>query len=1527
MAEPLGQMVIELGLDSSAFGRGLSGAKQQVKYAMAEMKSGLTVMSQSGKQVDLLSTKQRGLTNVISAQEKVVKSLKTSYDNSFVNGKATEATGRLGTQLQNATSKLNGFRNQLANNASALAQAEVQTEGWTGSLNKVSSAATNAGSKMTAMGSSLTTKLSAPIALGLGVAAKAAVDFDSQISAMGPLLTNGGAVTAKFKAQLDELGNSSKNWSTQYGISTTSINNAMSEMIKRGFTTKQVMGAMPAVLDASVASGEDLGTVMQATASIVEQFGLKANSTAQTTKNTQRVTDALTYSANATAAGFGDMSEAMSYVGPVAQGLGLSVEETAAAIGILSNRGIEGEKAGTNLRGMLTSLVKPTKQNTAGFTAMGISAEQLKKDSSDLPQLIRDITKGTEGWSKADRSKAIAQAFGRENQAAVNALVESGADSLGKLTTATENSSGATKKVADQLNDTKANQIKRFQSAVQVLGITFGEELLPSLTPIVKEATHVVKAFADMDEGTRKFIVHAAMVTAAAGPVLKVTGELSKGFGFIGGGVVNLIAKYAGFKAKSDVLNASMNTTDSATKSVNSTLANVNGTVNTAKTSYGLLGSTFLATGSQAGVLGTALSPLGAAIIGGTVAVAAGVTVWELWGKKAFESAQRTSEWGYDVGAQADESLQKFQNFSSESSAALQTWSTNGKTSAKTVKDSFSDMYSQIKSDSQTTNSQLDKDLKNLDPTVAAIVKSSVETSKKANQEKVKDAEATSKKASSIIKASASNDYKLSSDSAIELSNLNQKMAEDELSVLGVKNSKKKQILAAMNNDVKNMSFQQLDSTKTHLIDTLNSENASYEKQKKVLKSMNLAPKEYQAAIKALGAQHTATQSEIIKGLYNTMKAQKLSTSQMKQGFEDWGVSWKTVKSVMQDAEQSASKSNSTLVKTSSGMSDALKKAANTWNDIVFDPKTGKVKTNAKEEVNKATKSSKKWNAIMFLAKEGKLSTNAAEMVAKAAVENDKWDSMTWKEQKAVIKPEGVEDFVKEMEDSGEWNDLTLEEKEAIVTAKGQKELQAVIAQYGIWDSLTVKEKDLVVKDKATQTLISTLETTGQWNNLTVDQKTAVMNAKGGSELINITSSLGIWNDMPTDQKEAAFDSAKAKSEIVSAVGDLESWNALTPATQQLLTSSNSPEVVAKGIHDIGSWNSLPTSVKTLLANDSQASAVLEQAGINVDKYKLHKPGTKELYGDSKNLDQTLADANIKLGIFGQQKPAAQLGASDNTKPAVDTATTNVLGVPNKTAGVFASNNTQPGVTSATGTINSTPNHTSGLNANNNTFGPVSNATTSINGIPDHTSHLKANKSDFDSKVASIEAWLHHPITKTINIVAKKIGKFEKGTNNFGGGLAIVNDQAGSTYREYIEDNGVNYIPQGRNVVLPLGRHAKVHTASKTARMFPGLPQFAKGLNVPSDADIVRQPKQIVQEVQSAMPTQSDNSGIIAGLANQVQTLTANLSALTKVIQDQTTKEVAVYIDNSVVMNKMAPLVTKAQQNIKTSNNMIRGVR
>lgn len=81
----------------------------------------------------------------------------------------------------------------------------------------------------------------------------------------------------------------------------------------------------------------------------------------------------------------------------------------------------------------------------------------------------------------------------------------------------------------------------------------------------------------------------------------------------------------------------------------------------------------------------------------------------------------------------------------------------------------------------------------------------------------------------------------------------------------------------------------------------------------------------------------------------------------------------------------------------------------------------------------------------------------------------------------------------------------------------------------------------------------------------------------------------------------------------------------------------------------------------------------------------------------------------------------------------------------------------------------------------------------------------------------------------TGTFVKKKVAK---GTQNFEGGLAMVNDEKGiSDPRELIVDKGRAFIPQGKDVLLPLSKGAKVYTASQTKAIMSamGIPHYATG--------------------------------------------------------------------------------------------------
>jgi TP901 family phage tail tape measure protein len=1442
--EPLGRMVIELGLDHSDFGKGLAGVKKETKYAMAELKSSMSVAKMSGKEFDVLSAKATGLSKVMMSQERQVQALGKAYKNSLVDGKASKSTAKLATELQNANAKLMSLRTQYINNAGALAKVRAETTGYTGQLNKMSKAAVTVGTSMSNIGSKMTTKVSMPIAAGLAYATKSAVKFDSQIKAIGPLLTNGATVTSKYKAQLDQLGDASKSMSEKYGVSTTEINNGMTELIRRGYNTNQVLGSMPSIMDATMASGEDLGSVLNTTSSIVEQFGLKSKSTAGTLKNTQMVTDSITYAANATAAGFSDMGEAMSYVGPQAHAAGLSVQETAAAIGELSNKGIEGQKAGTNLRGILTSLVKVTPNASKAFSSMGISAGELKKDANDLPRLIDDITKGTKGWDKADRNKAIATAFGRENQSAMNALLETGSSKLRQLTKDTEDSTGATKKQAEEMSNTSENNVKKLLASLQVLGIEVGAKLVPKLIPLVNKAKDLVDGFSDLDDSTQNTIIKFALLAAAGGPVLAMTGKLIGGFGKVGGSIVTAVGKYAEWKAKTqatkEVLGDVATGATTAGKEVEglATKASVAG-----KGGLSIFGTALTTTEAGAGVLGTSLTVAGAAVTGVGVAALVGAGYWELYGKKAYESSQRVREWGSDIGKDASDAAQSMQNFETTASNALSNTGKSASDNAKIIDQAFKDMTKSAKDFSDKQYKDEVKSAKSIGGVAEEAIKKQAKIERQERQKSISDMESNQKQVERITKNSRDKNVKLTEDQATQIHNLQLKTATDQVKTLGLSQKQERDVIKAEMNETANMSKEQIKNSYDSIAQTRKKYNAQAEDDKKAIRADDeLSEKEKNVAIEAVNKQHFDKLSSLSAGYIAVAKKDGKTMKQIRKDLETANGE-KVANEAFKIYEENVRKTTGIAIKETSDMSKSTKKAAESWNKMVLDPKTGKVKTNAQEEVDKAVKNKDKWNSMMLLVKEGKMSTNAASMIGIAAVNAGEWDKLTLKEKKALIATKGGDDLAAMIEKGKEWNKFTPAEKKAIISAKGKFDLLNALSNLKTWNKLSVKEKKAVLKDNASPAMKQAKIGLNQWNNLTPHMKTVVAKAKGASDVAKGVKNVKDWNSLPTKEKNL------------------------------IANDKNASQIVGKVTNDYKKYISLPKSeVKSLLAKDN-ASKPANNAKIAVDKYgriKMPNPiglkATDKASGPAKTAKKNVKD-------FGNSKPkSVSLTAKNNTNSGVNSSKTSVKGFTsmNGKKPLTTANNTKSGVTSSKGTVNGfmkMPSNKS-ITASNKTSGGVTSAKRSIDSVKGKEVTITA----LFKAVKSGAAKLWHSIG------------FEKGTSNFQGGSALVNDQAGPVYREAIKIPGRRaFVPEGRNVVIEdLPRGSQIIPARLTANMIKG--QKLVSPTIPESSSIIKASDSISESVapqSTVINTVSDSDQkLVKALGDKFDTMSSTFGEL-----------------------------------------------
>ena len=189
-----------------------------------------------------------------------------------------------------------------------------------------------------AVGTAFTT-MGVALGAGLGMAVNTAMDFESQMSRVKGI---SGATAGEF----DALREAAMDLGASTSKSASEVAKGMENMAAMGYEVNEIIAAMPGVISAAEASGEDMAVVTDVVSAALNSFGLEAS-------DASHVADVLAQSANQSAADINDLGYSFKYAAPVAKALGISMEELAAATGIMSDAGIKGEQAGTTLRSAL----------------------------------------------------------------------------------------------------------------------------------------------------------------------------------------------------------------------------------------------------------------------------------------------------------------------------------------------------------------------------------------------------------------------------------------------------------------------------------------------------------------------------------------------------------------------------------------------------------------------------------------------------------------------------------------------------------------------------------------------------------------------------------------------------------------------------------------------------------------------------------------------------------------------------------------------------------------------------------------------------------------------------------------------------------------------------------------------------------------------------------------------------------------------------------------------------------------------
>lgn len=620
--EEIAGLAVKIAMDDSSFTTGVQGLKRELNVLNSGFKVTETSSATFGKSLDGLKSKASSLGEKIEVQQKIVQqyqeqlaksktvleensktmmeleekvdAAKTAWQESAaVEGENAEATQKLEAEYKSLdkeyqsqeqlvtknsksvdgytiqTNKQQAALNSMKNELNATnKEIETQSSKWISAGNQLttlSKKTKDVGEGLTSVGESMSTKVTLPIVAGLTAATVSASTFEHQ---MADIQKEVAAKGEDVNSVMSQMSSSSLKWSEDFGQSTTSINEGLLTLVKDGYSGSEAMNIMGTSLDTARGADEDLATVVDKLGSSLESYGMKTNDAATTTANMSKMADTFAYVANHTKASISGLGEAFSIVGPLASQLKIPMSETASAIGELESNGIDASTAATALQAGLVNLTKPTAKMQAALKEMNFSAFDSTGKMKDLTTIIAEMSQKTAGWTDKQREAAYATIFGKESLSSWGILMHKGSDYLGALSNNANNATGEVKKLSDSMKNTPQNQFKELEESVHALGVAFGEDVLPTLIPIVKETTEMVKGFANLDDGTKKMIITVAGVAAVVGPTLVVAGKVISIIGSIEKGTGRLLSAI-GKKVAANAI-------DTASTATNTTATNIN---------------------------------------------------------------------------------------------------------------------------------------------------------------------------------------------------------------------------------------------------------------------------------------------------------------------------------------------------------------------------------------------------------------------------------------------------------------------------------------------------------------------------------------------------------------------------------------------------------------------------------------------------------------------------------------------------------------------------------------------------------------------------------------------------------------------------------------------------------------------------------------------------------------------------------------------------------------------------------------
>lgn len=353
-------------------------------------------------------------------------------------------------------------------------------------------------------------------------------------------ISTGNADTEKALKNIQALANEY----TKYGVAVADTMDMASQAAAAGKQGADLVAQVNQANKLAVLGGVDQQKSLETTISLTNAFNISA-------KNLSGTIDFLNSVENQTVLSIDDLTTAIPKAAPVVQQLGGDVKDLAFFMTAMKEGGINASEGANAIKSGLSSLINPTAKASAFLKGFGVDVKGIvEADKGNLKKTVVDFANALNTLDPLNRARAIEQMFGKFQFARMSTLfknvTDAGSQAAKVLDLASLTSGQLAYMSEKELKRIESSPLFKFQKAIadfQTQLAPVGEQFMKAVTPIINFGTDVLKAFNNLDNGVKQFIVTATGIGLGLGPVLIMT------FGLIANGVAQIIKGFALFKS------------------------------------------------------------------------------------------------------------------------------------------------------------------------------------------------------------------------------------------------------------------------------------------------------------------------------------------------------------------------------------------------------------------------------------------------------------------------------------------------------------------------------------------------------------------------------------------------------------------------------------------------------------------------------------------------------------------------------------------------------------------------------------------------------------------------------------------------------------------------------------------------------------------------------------------------------------------------------------------------------------------